>query len=544
MARIALPQPPEATKGVPRELRGVCALVLVVLIAGCASFRPALPVPPELTPDGLSARVLIPADLNTSPTETVVKPDAQSHASANPQLPPELGGAPTRFTLADAIAFGLQNSPRLRSARADIIRAEGQERVAFAPFLPQVDLLGQYGVVSSTLAPGIPGNEGFLLPNGTGTRSYAQTEVGLEWTLYYFGRTCGHYLQAVARECITKLQLTRANQTVEFDVANAYLGVLLARASRRVQEDAVRRAEAILEDTVARRKQGVALKDDVLRAEVQLSESREALVVAREGEFDAVARLNNAMGRNAGWPLEVVDMESQPPLPGALAELLDLAAGQRPEVAVAREAVVAAQEGREAAKGEFLPRIFVRAAAGHTDGENVITGWQEGAGLHIDAPLYAGGQHRGQLRQADAEIEAALADAQTILDAISLQVNLAYRAVVANQERVGLARPAVEQAAEALRIVRRRYREGTATPTDVIDAETAATRAEQHYVSARIDYLSSLARLTYVTGGESQDLSLPPSAAGGGGGVVSSFEVFETQPPKSKPAGAIAAPRP
>ncbi len=124
----------------------------------------------------------------------------------------------------------MQNSPRLRSARADIVRAEGQERVAFAPFLPQIDLLGQYGVVSSTLAPGVPGNEGFLLPNGTGTRSYAQTEVGLEWTLYDFGRTCGHYLQAVARECITKLQLTRANQTVEFDVANAYLGVLLARA--------------------------------------------------------------------------------------------------------------------------------------------------------------------------------------------------------------------------------------------------------------------------------------------------------------------------
>ncbi len=88
----------------------------------------------------------------------------------------------------------LQNSPRLRSARADIVRAEGQERVAFAPFLPQIDLLGQYGVVSSTLAPGVPGNEGFLLPNGTGTRSYAQTEVGLEWTLYDFGRTCGRYL--------------------------------------------------------------------------------------------------------------------------------------------------------------------------------------------------------------------------------------------------------------------------------------------------------------------------------------------------------------
>jgi outer membrane protein len=480
MGRIALP-----------------ALVSLLLVAGCAPWRTALPTPPEVTQNGVAARLLIPPDLNVDPAETVVKPgQAPSDQSANTNLQSE----PTIFALPEAIAFALQNSPRLRSARAAIGRARGQEQVAFAPFLPQIDLVGQYGDVSATFAPGIPGNEGFLLPSAFGNRSYAQTEVALEWTLYDFGRTGGRYRQAAARERITELQLVRANQTVEFDVANAYLDVLLARASRRVQEDAVRRAQAILDDTAARREGGVALKEDVLRAEVQLSESRDALVVARQEELNALARLNNAMGRNASWPLEVIDLEAQPPLPGALAQLLEVAATQRPEVRVARQAVVAAQEGREAARGEFLPRIFLRAAEGHTDGQNVITGWQEGVGLHVNAPLYSGGRHTGELRQADAEIEAALGDAQTILDAISLQVNLAYRGVVATQERVGLARPAVEQSAEALRIVRQRYRAGTATPTDVIDAETAATRAEQRYVSARIEYLASLARLAYVTG--------------------------------------------
>jgi outer membrane protein TolC len=205
----------------------------------------------------------------------------------------------------------------------------------------------------------------------------------------------------------------------------------------------------------------------------------------------------------------------QPPLPEALAGLLEQAAARRPEVDLARQAVAAAHEGRQAAGAQFLPRIFVRAAAGHTDGENVITGWQEGAGLHVDAPLYAGGRHKGELRSAEADIESALADAQTILDAISLQVNLAYRAVVSAQARVELARPAVEQSAEALRIVRQRYLAGTATPTDVIDAETAATRADERYVSARIEYLSALARLAYVMGGDPENL-LPAVDTGQG----------------------------
>jgi outer membrane protein len=504
MAQVGLPQAWIFLAAALRSLDLALVFATVLLGTGCASWRNDLPVPPEIAPNGVAARVLLPPDLDVNPPESA-KPSAEP--MANPGRPVEL----STFTLADAIVLGLRSNPRLRSARAAIVRTQGQEQVAFAPFLPQVDLLGQYGVVSSTLAPGVPGDEGFLIPNGVGTRSYAQTEVGLEWTLYDFGRTGGHYRQAVARERITELQLARANQTVEFDVATAYLDVLLAHSTRKVQEESVRRAQAFLNDTEARRQEGVALKDDVLRADVQLSESRAALVSAREGEWDALARLNNVMGRNAGLPLEVVDLDLQPPLPGALIELLEQAADRRPEVALARQAVVAAQEGRQAASAQFLPRIFARAAAGRTDGENVISGWQEGAGLHVTTPLYAGGRHRGELRSAEAEIEAALADAQSILDSISLQVNLAYRRVVSSQQQIGLARPAVEQSAEALRIVRQRYRAGTATPTDVIEAETAATRSDQRFASARLDYLSALARVAYVLGSDAA--SLLPAAA-------------------------------
>jgi outer membrane protein len=261
------------------------------------------------------------------------------------------------------------------------------------------------------------------------------------------------------------------------------------------------------------------LREDVLRAEVQLSESRAALVLAREGEFDAVASLNNVMGRNAGLPLEVIDLDVEPPLPGALAHLLEQAAAQRPEVGLARQAVAAAQEGRQAARGEFLPRVYVRGVAGHLDGKNVLTGWPEGAGLHIEAPLYSGGLHRGLLRAADAEVEAAVADAQAILNLISLQVNLAYRGVVASRERINLARTAVVQATENLRLLEVRYRNGDATPTDIVDSEAALTRSQQRFFSATYTYLAALARVDYALGqeqsaslrGEPDALPAPPT---------------------------------
>src|SRR6266852_2400715 len=193
MARIALPWPSTFAAAVPRLLGWVRAPLPLLLVAGCASWHRPLPIPPEVSRAGVAARLLVPPDLNVNPAETVVKPGTPGHASLGPPVTDSLELEPTTFALADAIAFALRNSPRLRSARAAIERARGQEQVAFAPFLPQIDLLGQYGVVSATLAPGIPGNEGFILANGFGIRSYAQTEVGLEWTLYDFGRTGGRY---------------------------------------------------------------------------------------------------------------------------------------------------------------------------------------------------------------------------------------------------------------------------------------------------------------------------------------------------------------
>jgi outer membrane protein len=411
----------------------------------------------------------------------------------------------------------LRNNPRLRAALAAIDRARGQEAVAFAPFLPQIDLFNRYVATGKSTLPGAPGPTGVVSVTGIGPYQVVQSELQLQWTLYDFGRTGGRYRQSVLREQIAQFQAVRARETVAYDVATAYLQALEAAALRRIAAETVRRAEAVLGDVRARREGGVALRDDVLRGEVQLSESRDALVRAEDAEITALARLNNAMGRDASLPLRLGEATYPGPFAASLADCLQRAAAQRPEVGVARDRVAVARFGRVAARGEFLPSLAMKGSLGRIEGENVVDGWQEGAGIQLNLPLYYGGAHRGNLASADADIRKAQADAQVVLNDISLEVTVAHRDVVSAQARAELARPAVAQSAEALRIVRQRYRNGTATPTDVIDAEMAATRAEQRYVSARIEYQSALARLAYVLGDDPEGPFLPLTGPGAEG---------------------------
>jgi outer membrane protein TolC len=408
----------------------------------------------------------------------------------------------------------LQNNPRLRAALAAIERAGGEEAVAFAPFLPQVDMLNRYVATGKSTLPGAPGPTGVVNVTGIGHYAVWQSELQLQWTLYDFGRTAGRHGQAAVRAKITQLQAVRARETVAYDVAAAYLQALEAAALRAIAVETIRRAEAVLQDVRARREGGVALRDDVLRGEVQLSESRDALVRAEDDEITALARLNNAMGRDASLPLRPAEAVYPGKFVASLAGCLQRAAQRRPEVGVARDRVAVARFGRVAARGEFLPSLNLKSSFGRIQGENVVDGWQEGAGIQLNVPIYHGGASRGNLRAADADISQATADAQGVMNDISLEVVVAYRGVVSAQARAGLARPAVEQSAEALRIVRQRYRAGTATPTDAIDAETAATRAEQRYASARIEYLSALARLAYAIGDDPEGLCQPLTRPG------------------------------
>jgi len=71
-------------------------------------------------------------------------------------------------------------------------------------------------------------------------------------------------------------------------------------------------------------------------------------------------------------------------------------------------------------------------------------------------------------------------------------VNLAYRGVVAANERIDPGADRRRPGRENLRLIRVRYRNGDATPTDIVDSEAALTRSQQRFFSATYTYLAAL----------------------------------------------------
>ncbi len=479
----------------PRALLAFAASALAVCLW-------PIPARGQLPPRPIGAHAVPPGNRQLPPRSFAAREDVGLPA---PLLSPSdvasgPAGAQVRWTLAEAVAFALANNPRLRAAQAEVDRSLADEQIAFAPFLPQVDLLNRFGGTDSNLSPGAPGLTGSILPETRGGHSFVQSELQVQWTLYDFGRTAGRYGRSAAQAQIARLRSQRACETIVFETRAAYWRGLQARDGRIIALEAVRRSEATLHDAEARRAGGVADRDDVLRSKVQVAAAREQLVRAEEAELAALAQLNNVLGRPAQLPLELADERGVPELQRSLAESVEVAVTGRPEIAAARQAVAAAEYQRTAAAGDQMPKIYALASLGYVDGHNVQSGVQEGAGIHLNQPLYAGGRRRGELRAAEAEVRQATAQAQTIFDAVTLEATLAYRAVLAARDRVALAQPTIDEAQENLRLERVKYRNGDASPTDLVDAETALTQAQQRYFAALYEHRTALARLDYALG--------------------------------------------
>jgi outer membrane protein len=448
---------------------------------------------------GSESPVKLPGDR----TETPVPPLPTNAPGGSVETPPP---QVERITLPEAIETALRMQPRLRVFLEGINEAQGRADVAFSPFLPtlsggisgggfDLDVTGQ-SQSFSFLPPGATIPIGLDLASG-----YGLAEVRLQWLICDFGRRSGHYCQAELGVEIAKLETDRAYQTVANEVTAAYYKVLQAMALRRIAQDAVRRADDDLGVARKLEKGGVIEREKVLRAEVQMAQSQRLLESA-DGAVDiAIAALNLAMGVNVTSPTAVVEVGELPPPPNSLGECLQAASTQRRELDVARSSVQVAQEGTRVAKADFLPKIF--AEGDYVNFEQSTPRANVGLGLgfiKLEWGLFEGGRRVGELRVADSKTRAAMALADSIADTISFQTIEAFRQATTSFRAIDLAKPAVAQARENYRLVKARAAQGDATATELTDAETALTRAEQDYLNSTYEYLTARARLDYVMG--------------------------------------------
>jgi len=208
----------------------------------------------------------------------------------------------------------------------------------------------------------------------------------------------------------------------------------------------------------------------LIRAQNNLSlagaELSRAIRISNEDQFDPVEEL----------------LERTLPA-GNLQELEKQAMEMRPDLKRIRSEEAAQQQSVAIAKSSFGPRVSA-FADWEADNPTFVSGgggnnWM--AGIEVQLDLFQGGARRAKLQHERAIRDkiAALKDAAS--DAIRLEVRRAFYDLDATRQQVEVAKAAIAQAQESLRITQNRYGSGLSTMTDLLSAEEAASRSQAEY---------------------------------------------------------------
>ncbi len=415
------------------------------------------------------------------------------------------------LTLPQAVAMALDKNPLHKAAVADTRISTAAFREARAPLLPKI----------SFSESALRGNDPvFVFGSRLRQQSFTAADFALnqlntptpisnfssrffgQWNLFdglqsWYGATRARYMNQAAEQ-----QLGRTDQELVYQAVEAYYGTLLAQRQVQVAEAGLETAQAIEASSRARVESGMVVESDLLSAQVATASRRQELIAAQDALSLARTQLAVAIGASSGTLFEPQDtLTDRTYSPPPVAQLETLAMEKRPDLKRVNAELRGQEKQIAAAKGAFAPRLNV---FGSWETDSPTPGWNAGnnwvAGVELQLDLFDGDSKRANLAMQKAIEEKATAMRDSFRDQIRLQVRKAYYEYDAARQQVIVARTAIAQADESLRINQNRYDGGLTTISDLLRVQESDQHAKADYWQAVYRVQTSYAGVELATG--------------------------------------------
>lgn len=400
------------------------------------------------------------------------------------------------LTISEGLKAATERNRVLRIASMEAEVSLEDTRVARSRLYPKVD-----ASLNETFLAYQPGVSFGDIKAHTAEKTSLAYEITVRQTLYHFGANSSLYEASKNSLEAQRLTVELVRNQIALDFIVAYLDLLEADNSIVLAEKEVERLESHLSDAKNLYAEGVITKNDLLQAEVRLSDARQRLLSARNRRDIVAARVNSILARPLDTRVEVSDIEEPTPLQQTdLQAAWEAAEQRRVELKVLDEQMRAAGFEEARRRAEYFPEFFAEGGYSYTENRFLLRedNWSLVVGLSLN--LFSGGSTRAEVAKARLRQEQLRQQRDKLLEDIRLEVQSNYLDAENARERIGMTKDAVNQAEENLRINRTRYEEGVGTATEVIDAVALLTTAETNYLKAVYELRRARARLTYSVG--------------------------------------------
>lgn len=325
--------------------------------------------------------------------------------------------------------------------------------------------------------------------------------------IYSGGAITNEVKVAKLRQQSARLEKEKNRQDIRFLLVGNYLELYKLRNQSDVYEKNIEQTKRLLSDIKAKYKEGLALKNDITRHELQLESLELSLTQIKNSKIIINDRLITILGLPQGTVIEVDTCVSKNlPTITSENEWKDIATELSPDLQQARLGVKQSLRGEKIAKSGRLPSVAL-FAANHLDGPITIevppidknfNYWYVGIGLKFNiASLYKSGK---DIRLAKLSTQKAEENRLLLLENVLTDVKAAHVRYLESFTTYATQMKSLELANQNYGVIRNRYLNDLALITDMLDASNSKLKAELEVANARINIIFNYYRLKKTAG--------------------------------------------
>jgi outer membrane protein len=403
-------------------------------------------------------------------------------------------------TVDEAVAMAIAQNAALQAARARLEAGQAAASSTARRLAPAIHLGDEFQHYNSTFDAAISPVASFRV-RGRDTNMFT---VAADQPLLGLLRLSADYSGQQESAEAGAAQVESAELSLRQAVKTLYLRVFEAKALEGTALASERELNDRLDVARAQLATGVLTEADVLRVQVAAANARQQAIQAHSQELVARAGLLALMGLPAddtgvtfAEPKSLLESGPKPP---EAAAAQDQALSGRPEILQTRLSLQVGEHQRRARLYALLPEIDLEGAYLRSYGQVIVPTNSAFIGLNAKWAIWEWGASYAAYRASQAQARAAAFDLENQKQQIRAEVTSTMAQLDAAASAISVAEQAITSAQEAYRVTDAQLQAGTATTTDLLEAQSALTQARLNYLRAQYELAISRVNLRRALG--------------------------------------------
>jgi outer membrane protein len=400
------------------------------------------------------------------------------------------------------IAVAPDGATRVKLAEEELSASKARANEARAALLPNLDASLTYQSETQNLKAfgfniQLPPFLNFQIPTFVGPFDVLDARASATQSVFDLSSILRYRGARVLVEAV-KQDRESTHRQVTDQVARAYLAGLRADAALDVAHANVDLSQALLQLAESQKSAGTGTGIEVTRAQVQLANDRQLLLVAENQRDRAHLQLLKTMGLRLETTVELTDKLSYAPTDTMEeAKAVEAARRNRTELKAQLEREHSARLGYNATKFERLPTLGAFANYGDLGSGITSAVPTRAIGVSLRVPVFDGGRRDARRVESGAQMHEEQIRTADLRDQIDLDVRLAMDSLRSADAQVKTSEEGVQLSEQELAQAERRYKAGVTNSVELTDAQTRLSRARENHISALYNY--NLARIDLGT---------------------------------------------